>query len=683
MPCSSTRTADDARSDIDGPTSARLNSLHFIAMESSAAPQRVRFGRFEFDAAAGELYREGQRVRLQEQPRQVLAALLERPGEIATREELRERLWKTDTFVDFEHGLNTAVKKVRQALGDSADEPEFIETLARRGYRFIAPVRPMPAAALVGAAPPAPAAARLLAEVHRPWRVPARRALRWGATFVLLLGAAAAVWVGQRSRNAGSAPPAQQGATQLAVMPLRVLGSSQARDSSYIGVGIADAITTRLANIRQMGLRPTSAVLPYKDGQSDPARVAATLGVQYLLLGTIQPAEHTYRVSVQLVRADGVAVWGHTYDEPDVELLQLQDHIAEQVASALQVQLSPPERARLHVRYTRNPAAYDLYLRGRALLVNYTEANMREALDYFEQALALDQTYALARAGLATGAAWFSVRYAYDAEALAWGKRADKEARRALDQDPSLADAHLAIASAAGTLYGGFNWTIVLDRTAEALALDPSLDLAHVVRMRAFYHLGFLDEAREEAELARALNPFPNVETSRLEVATDLFAGHFPIAAQHATALLQRTQMPAIQQYLGLARYYTGDLAGAQAMLTSVKRGSQPDARAQASLASIEAAAGLRLQARARATAVAGGAYMDHHVAYSLGAAFAQLGDLDESVSWLKRSAETGFPCYPWFERDTLLEPVRRHASFVRLLDGIRAAHDKAVGRGK
>jgi TolB-like protein len=460
------------------------------------------------------------------------------------------------------------------------------------------------------------------------------------------------------------------------VIPLRVLGGPEAADSSYIGVGIADAITTRLANIRQIGLRPTSAALPYKDAQSDPVRMAATLGVQYLLLGTVQPGEASYRVSVQLVTAEGIAVWGRTYDEPRAGLLEVQDHIAEQVVSALRVELSPLERARLHVRYTQNPAAADLYLRGRALMVNYTEAGMRDALGYFERAIALDERYALARAGLATAAAWFSVRYAYEADALAWGKRADQEARRALEQDPSLAEAHLAIASAAGTLYGGFDWSIVLERTAAALALDPSLDLAHVVRMRAFYHLGSFDEAREEARLARALNPFPSVETTRLEVAVQLFGGQFAVAAGRAAQLLQRTDAPAVRHYLGLARYYTGDAAGAREMLASARRGGQPDVRSQASLASIEAAEGLRQEARARATAIARGPYMDHHVAYSLGAAFAQLGDRRASLDWLGRAADTGFPCYPWFEQDTLLEPIRRDPDFNRLLDRMRRAHE-------
>jgi DNA-binding winged helix-turn-helix (wHTH) protein/TolB-like protein len=655
-------------------------------MDTQAAPRRLHFGRFEFDEAAGELYKDGERVRLQEQPRQVLAALLERPGQIATRDELRERLWRGDTFVDFEHGLNTAIKKVRQALGDSAEAPAFIETLARRGYRFIAPVGSRPAGPPpAGIPPPRPAPAPTAAATARSQLPPVRtRVLLWGITFALTIATAGGVWVTSRSHDATIVQPARQDtAPHLAVMPLEVLAGPDVKDLSYMGVGIADAITTRLANIRGLGLRPTSAVLAYKDPRSAPAAIAATLGVQYLLVGTIQPVEQTYRVNVHLVGADGVAVWARTYDEPRTALLDLQDRIAEHVTTALRVKLSPPERARLHVRYTQNPAAYDLYLRGRSLLVNYTEANMREAMTYFEQALALDQNYALARAGLATAAAWFSVRYSHSVEALAWGKRAEHEGRRALDLDPSLADAHLALASAAGTVYGGFNWPTVLDRTSEALALDPSLDLAHAVRMRVFYHLGLFDQAHAEGQLARALNPTPSVELDRLDVAILLCAGEYQRAVQLSTELLQQTEAHAIAGYLAMARYYTGDVTGAMTLLAAQNRGGEPDARAQASLASIEAATGLRDQARRRATTVARGPDMDHHVAYALGATFAQIGEAGESIRWLEQAADTGFPCYPWFQRDPLLDPVRQQPGFVRLLERMRAAHERSGDSGQ
>ena len=629
------------------------------------APSRVRFGDVEADLVSGEVYRDGRVLRLQEQPRQVLAALVARPGEVVTREELRDQLWTSDTFVDFEHGLNTAIKKVRQALGDSAEGPRFIETLAKRGYRFMAPV-----SRLEATPPPIEAASPPALD-----SVPNVRAPRVLLAILLAAAVAIAIWLARLPGTATA--PERQAPAQLAVLPLRVLASRP--ESTYLGVGIADAITTRLANVQQIALRPTSAVLPYKDGESNPARVATALGVEHLLLGTIQEAEDAYRVTVQLVRGDGVVTWGRTYDVPRAGLFRLQDEVAEQVVTALRVELSEHEHARLNIRYTENAAAYDSYLRGRALLLNYTEANMREAIGRFEQALTLDPGYARARAALATACAWFSVRYAYGANATVWGKRAEAEARAALEQDASLGDAHLALASAAGTLYRDFNWKTVLGESATALALDPSLELAHVARMRAFYHLGLFERAREEGRLARALNPNPPVEMTRLEVATDLFGGNFAAAADRAADLLQRTDAPVVRHYLGLARFYLGHQADAREMLASAVLGGQPDVRAQASLASVEAAGGLRNEARARAAAIERGPYMDHHVAYSLGAAWAQLGDPAASIRWLKQAADTGFPSYPWFARDRLLDPLRQEPAFRALMSRLEAQHKAAL----
>jgi DNA-binding winged helix-turn-helix (wHTH) protein/TolB-like protein len=627
----------------------------------------MRFDRFELDPVAGELYRDGRRVRLQEQPRQILVALLERPGEIVTRDELVERIWKSDTFVDFEHGLNTAVKKVRQALGDSAEAPRFIETLAKRGYRFIGEVQSFESTALVADSPPVtPAPSIAVPNVSgRRW---IHRPALWCLAAALAAAATVAIWLLSDRPNS------------LAVMPLRVITPS-GTDSEYLGIGIADTITTRLANTREIALRPTSAVMPYKDAQSDPARIAKSLDVRHLLLGTIQATPESYRISLQLVQADGVVVWGRTFDEPAAGFLPLQDRIADEVAAAMRIGLSAPERQRLHAQYTANPIAYDKYLRGRALMLNYTEAKMLEAIKYFEEAVRIDPNFALARTSIATAAAWFSVRYSHDAEALVWGKRADTEARAALAQDDSMADAQLAIANAAGTSYGGFNWSIVLDRSRAAIALNPSLSLAHLPRMRAYYHLGLFDLAREEGRLAQELDPTPNVEASRLDVASDLFAGRYGQAIEKAKALLERTDAPAARHYLGLALYYAGDGKAAHDMLASIMRGATPDARAQASLASVEAAIGMEKEARVRISAIEHGSDMDHHIAYSLGAAMAQLHETSASLTWLANAADTGFPCYPWFAKDPMLDPIRSDPEFVRLLDRLRIAHAEAARR--
>ena len=416
---------------------------------------------------------------------------------------------------------------------------------------------------------------------------------------------------------------------------------------------------------------------------ADTATVAKALGVGHVLFGTIQRNADTYRITLQLVQSsDGAVTWARSYNVLRSALTNLQDTIAEEVVGALRLELPEAERARVRRRYTDNAEAYDLYLRGRASFVNYTERGMKAAIGDFERALAIDPDYALARAGLAIASAWFSIRYAYETEAHEWGARAERDAKAALAADPSLAEATLAMASAAGTLHGAFNWPAVIADATRALAIDPTLELGHVVRMRAFYHLGLFDRMADEARAAYRLNPLGNVEIARLEVAGSLFTGSHGRAREQATALLARgADAPVIRNYLGLAQFYAGEVAAARATLAAVQRAGRPDVRSQAALAGVEAAAGDHAAARARVLAIESGPYMDHHVAYSLGAAWAQLGDAGASVKWLQQAADTGFPCYPWLTQDRLLDPVRRDPEFTALLDRLRQRYEQDVAR--
>ena len=496
----------------------------------------------------------------------------------------------------------------------------------------------------------------------------------------LLLSAGAAVFLS--TPKPPSVSPARAATVQLAVLPLRSVGDVF-RGDEYLGVGIADSIITRLAAIRQIGLRPTAVVMGYADTPPDTATVAKALAVGHVLFGTIQRNADTYRITLQLVQSsDGAVMWARSYDVLRSTLTNLQDTIAEEVVGALRLELTEAERARVRRRYTDNAEAYALYLRGRASFVNYTEKDMKTAIGDFDRALAIDPDYALARAGLAIASAWFSIRYAYETEANEWGARAERDARAALTADPSLAEATLAMASAAGTLHGAFNWPAVIADASRALAIDPTLELGHVVRMRAFFHLGLFDRMADEARTAYQLNPLGNIEIARLEVAASLFSGSHGRAREQATTLLARgADAPVIRNYLGLAQFYAGEVAAARATLAAVQRGGRPDVRSQAALAAVEAASGDHASARARVLAIEGGPYMDHHVAYSLGAAWAQLGDVGASVKWLEQAVDTGFPCYPWLTQDRLLDPVRRHPEFTTLLDRLRQRHEEDVAR--
>ena len=507
---------------------------------------------------------------------------------------------------------------------------------------------------------------------------PGRRAVfRWPtALAVALLLLSGAYYL---TRGRGSAEPA--GPIPLAILPFRTLGTTA--DSGILAIGIPDAIITRLAGVKQMRLRPTSAVLRYAGQETDPREVGRALGVDYLLTGTVQSAGDRLRVSVQLLRSgDGSPLWGSHYDLARNDLLTLQDSIAERVSTSLAVQLSADERERLYRRYTANAAAYEWYLRGRAQLAHVSEEGTRAALDAFEQALALDTNYALAQAGLAMASADMHLRFASGPDVKVWGERAKAEAARALALDPSLAEAHLA--KAAVSRKSDFDWEGTLEESGRALALNPNLDIAHYFREAAFYHFGLFDLAEREDREALGVDPANKVERVRTRGVTEFLQGRYPEAVEHLEEARRSSSRAYTDSYLGQAYFYNGDPAKAIATLDSLTRSTSAPAanRARAALASFLAHGGDHRQAEALiGEVVKAGGYMDHHVAYSVGAAYAQLGRPDQAAIWLAKAIDTGFPCYPWFERDPLLDPVRKDPRVSQLLARLRASWEAAKAR--
>ena len=466
----------------------------------------------------------------------------------------------------------------------------------------------------------------------------------------------------------------------LAVLPFQLLVRSE--DTGALGIGIPDAIITRLANVRRLRVRPTTAILPYQDQTSDVRAVGRALETDYVLNGTVQPGDGRLRVSVQLLRArDAALVWGEHYDLARQDLLTLQDSIAGQISSALEVRMSGEERVRVYRRYTENVQAYELYLAGRSQLALLTQEGTLAAVDAFERALRLDPTYALARAGLAIASADMHLRVASGPEVKSWGARAEDEARRAMALDSNLAEAHLAMAAVYRKTE--FNWEGTLEESRRALALNPSLDLPHYYRAAAFYHLSLFGLAEQEVREGRAANPENRVEQVRTQGVIALLSGRTAEAVSQLEEVRRLSDRPLSDSYLAQAYFYTGDHARAGAILDTLSRSSSASAaaRAQGSLASFLAARGERARAEALLRDVTTGTYMDHHVAYSIGAAYAQLGEPTEAQKWLERSARTGFPCYQWFQWDPLLKPLRTDPGFRRLMSELRSERDAANRR--
>lgn len=531
--------------------------------------------------------------------------------------------------------------------------------------------------AAASSAPPQPMPVKLTSR-----RVFARA---WSMVLVGVLALAlAAVGYLFRGRFFGQAvPEASAKQITLAVLPFRIL-NKEAEDISFLSLGFPDAIITRLANVRQIRLRPTSAILRYENQNVDAQEAGRALASDYVVMGTVQKAEERLRVSVQLLRAsDGAPIWGQSYDKPRAGLLDLQDSIAEQVATALKIKMTAAEQERLLRRYTENAAAYELYLQGRSHLARSTKEEALAAIEKFENALRLDPNYAPAYAGLARAAAEMHLRFAPEREGKIWGERAEREARRALELDTNLAETHLALAAVYGKTE--FNWEGTIEESKRTLELDPNLDLPYSYRARAFYHLGLLELADRDLRAGLAINPENRnrIELLRTQGIITLLNGEYA----RASSLLEEAQRlngkPLSDAYLAQAYYYQGDAAHAEGLLGELRRSSSASAvaRAQASLASFLAARGSRTQAEELLRAVIAGPYMDHHAAYSVGAAYAQLGQRGEALLWLRKAADTGFPCYPWYARDPLLQPLGGDPEFQRFMAVLQKSWETAKAR--
>jgi tetratricopeptide (TPR) repeat protein len=310
-----------------------------------------------------------------------------------------------------------------------------------------------------------------------------------------------------------------------------------------------------------------------------------------------------------------------------------------------------------------------------------SEAGTRAAIDEFTRALALDPRYALARAGLAMASADMHLRFASGPELAQWGARAEQEAARALELDPALAEAHLARAAVARKT--DFNWVVTLDESARTLELNPNLDLARYFRAAAFYHLGLFDAAR--GELAQALHGDPQNRAEDLRTAgvVAFLQGQNGEAVRNLEDARHVSSAAYADSYLSQAYFYAGDTARSLELLDSLRQlpSAPAAARASAMLASVVAFRGDRPRAERLIREVIDIGYMDHHVAYSLGAAYAQLGRFDNAREWLERSVAGGFPCYPWFARDTLLAPFRHDSSAREFMQRLQATWEQAKAR--
>jgi TolB-like protein/DNA-binding winged helix-turn-helix (wHTH) protein len=369
-------------------------------MPANDPPTRLRFGVFEVDLRAGELTKRGRRLRLQEQPFQVLAMLLEKPGELVTREELRGRLWPS-TVVDFDHGLNKAISKIREVLRDSVEGPRFVETVARRGYRFLADVAVIDTAdGRHEATPDNPARSEdpplaNLTVAGTPLKRPTRRYL-WALFGICLAAVLAASLSGILYSRSHSAPEIRS----LAVLPLENLSGDAAQD--YFADGMTEELILQLGQISALRVISRTSAMTYKGIRKPLAQIAAELNIDAVVEGSVLRSGERVRITAQLIQVpEDKHIWAQSYEGDIRDTLTLQSTVARTVAEQIRATLSQHEQDALKRSKAVNPEAFQAYLAGRYFWNKRTKDGLQKAIDYFNQAIEKDPSYAEAYTGLA------------------------------------------------------------------------------------------------------------------------------------------------------------------------------------------------------------------------------------------------------------------------------------------
>ena len=640
-------------------------------MHEASTPVRLRFGVFEVDLRAGELRKQGVRLRLQEQPFQVLAMLLERPGETVTRDELRSRLWPADTFVDFDHGVNKAVNRIRGVLGDSATNPRFVETVARRGYRFLAEVTVVEGAAsvipqsregnllpvedeTVAPVAPTPPLRRRLAGWH-PWT-------RTGAALVLA-STGVLIWLLQ----SGAPQPAL--IRSLAVLPLENLSGDTSQE--FFADGMTDELIATLGQISALRVISRTSVMPYKRVRKPLPQIARELNVDAVVEGTVLRSDGQVRITAQLIEARADKhLWSETYDGDLGDALMLQNKVARAIAAQVRVSLNAQEQATLTHAKVVDPQAHEAYLKGRYFWNKRTGDDLKKAVEYFSQAIERDPSYAQAYSGLADSYALLG-DWEYGVfsptEAL---PRAKAAAVKALQLDDTLGEAHTSLAFCLDVF--DWDWKSADTEFRRAIELDPGYATAHHWYAWHLSLLGKNDEAIAEMRKAHNVDPLSLIINA--ELAELLLMSHLTDQSidQSRKTLDLDVSFPLAHNQLGVAYLQQQKPEDAIAELRKAVQLSAGNPTCTANLARAYAARGDTNQALQLLDGLKQprGSYSN---ASEIATVYAALGDRDQAMTWLNRAYQDRFnpsvllrPGFDPLRADTRFQDLERRVGLGR-----------------
>jgi TolB-like protein/DNA-binding winged helix-turn-helix (wHTH) protein len=636
-------------------------------MPTTSRPRRTRFGAFDVDWHSGEIYKHGIRLKLQEQPFQVLALLMERPGELVTRDELRQTLWPEGTFVDFDTGLNSAVKKLRDALGDDADEPQYIETVPRRGYRFIAPIgeiQPSPGLPLhapLSDSEKESANTDLSEQTGSPVKAQARftlvRLLVFLTLAILVLGISGLVlYLSSVSKRASRAT-----IKSLAVLPLQNFSGDQTEQ--YLADGMTEALTGRLSGIHGLRVISRTSVMRFRDARLAVPDIARTLGVDAVVEGSVIRQGSRVRVQVQLIRAaTDEHIWSEVYDRDLRDVLALESDIAQAVAQKVEVTVTGEEHSRLIAARNVAPEVYESYLKARFAKGN-TRAEIDQSIASYQEAINKDSTFAPAYVGLAE---------AYNRLGGGFVGLPPEDVRpkvlaavqKALKLDPELADGHALLAS---VYQERWQWADAEAEYKRALELNPNDSTASLGYAKWLMCQGRMDEALSWSRRARELDPLgvTGVVTGQIL----FFARRYDEAIQELRSVVAvRPDEAGPLWLLGTVLVFDHQPQEAIHLLEKSASGSAQSPGVIGGLVRAYSEAGRRadalrclneLKRRQKTGYVPAAAFVDAYLA---------LGERDQAFVWFERAYREQADFLQWLKVHPFFDPVRDDPRFKDLL---------------
>jgi TolB-like protein/DNA-binding winged helix-turn-helix (wHTH) protein/Flp pilus assembly protein TadD len=629
--------------------------------------QEFHFGEFTLDQSRYRLQRGERLLRLEKLPMELLILLVERRGELVSREEITERLWGKDVFLDVDHSINTAIRKVRLVLRDDPEKPRFVETVVGKGYRFAAPVicgngdsnpqaQPLPSPPPAISPPAVPSTEKRLLSL-RLW-------VLLGAVAVLALFTVA--WVLSRGGGAkGARPPAIE---SLAVLPLKNLSGDPTQD--YFADGMTEAVIGRLSMISGLRVISRTSVMSFKDTRLSAPEIAKELHVDALVEGSVIREGSQVRVTIQLIRgAPEEHIWAEQYQREYRSILALQEEIARTVARQIKVRLTPQEQAGLTVARAVDPEVHENYLKGRYYFNQRTAEALNRSVAYFQQAIARDPNYALAYSGLADAYAVLGFRGHFPSkDALS---RAKAAALKAIELDDTLAEPHASLAFIAET--HEWDWATAEREYKRALELNPGDARAHHWYAGYLMYVGRFEEGIAEARQARDLDPLSlpvnNALAGRL-----LVAGRVDEALQQLQKTLEMDpHFPPAHQTLGWAYLNMGKHEEAirefqQALLLS----GNDDAEFMLDLGFADAAVGKEGEARQILAQLKKRHEQGLVPSGSIAILYGALGELDEAFAWLEKAYEEHDPELTYIKvPNRRFAPLRHDARFQQLVHRI------------